>query len=205
MPDDVALHHGEGAPDEPHGSVGVSAGPAPHDLPRPSFELRRLTATIVGEQREPTRHRLEPVHAWAALAGRLGGQVRGYPRGFAQRTRRRGERDDNAGAQSLVCEKTMPRVACPVAEVPPDEEGIDGFGCAARELDGVGELRPELDLVDPRPCHRAEIVSSAVPGSALVPSERNHDAPNRATRARWASVSTFWTSVGAPRRPLSNG
>ena len=38
-----------------------------------------------------------------------------------------------------------------------------------------------------------------------MPTERNHDAPKRATSARCASVSTFRTSVGAPSTPLSYG
>ena len=46
-------------------------------------------------------------------------------------------------------------------------------------------------------------VTSIVPGSSAVPTFRNHSAPWRPTRPRWASVSTFWTSVGRPRRPRS--
>src|SRR6476469_10309420 len=49
----------------------------------------------------------------------------------------------------------MTRVAGPPAEVPADEERIDGLGLAACGLDGVGEPCPELDLVDPRPRDRA--------------------------------------------------
>ena len=42
-------------------------------------------------------------------------------------------------------------------------------------------------------------------GSTGVPTARNHSGPKRATSAKCASVSTFWTSVGAPPTPRSNG
>ena len=38
-----------------------------------------------------------------------------------------------------------------------------------------------------------------------MPTERNQSAPKRAIRARCASVSTFWTSVGRPPIPRSYG
>ena len=47
-------------------------------------------------------------------------------------------------------------------------------------------------------------VHSMLPGSSGVPSPRNQPGPYRAISARWASVSTFWTSVGRPSTPRSN-
>ena len=46
-------------------------------------------------------------------------------------------------------------------------------------------------------------VTSIDPGSAGVPTAPNQDAPYRAISARWASVSTFCTSVGRPPSPCS--
>ena len=46
-------------------------------------------------------------------------------------------------------------------------------------------------------------VRSIVPGFCGVPIPRNHSAPKRATRATWASVSTFCTNVGRPPTPRS--
>src|SRR6185369_16438052 len=46
-------------------------------------------------------------------------------------------------------------------------------------------------------------VSTSDPGSACVPTCRNQPEPYRASRARLASVSTFWTSVGRPFTPRS--
>ena len=46
-------------------------------------------------------------------------------------------------------------------------------------------------------------VSSMVPGFCAVPTDRNQSAPKRATRATWASVSTFCTNVGRPPTPRS--
>ena len=43
-----------------------------------------------------------------------------------------------------------------------------------------------------------------LPGSSAVPMARNQRGPYRAIRARWASVSTFCTSVGAPPTPRSD-
>ena len=47
------------------------------------------------------------------------------------------------------------------------------------------------------------MVVSMEPGSAAVPTARNQRGPYRAMSARWASVSTFCTRVGAPPRPRS--
>src|SRR6478736_3930627 len=41
-------------------------------------------------------------------------------------------------------------------------------------------------------------VTSVVPGSAAVPTAANQSDPNRATNARWASVSALSTRVGRP-------
>ena len=43
-----------------------------------------------------------------------------------------------------------------------------------------------------------------LPGSSAVPMARNQRGPYRAIRARWASVSTFCTRVGAPPTPRSD-
>ena len=49
------------------------------------------------------------------------------------------------------------------------------------------------------------MVSSAVPRVSPRPASRNHRSPKRAISAAWARVSTFWTSVGRPSTPRSNG
>ncbi len=49
------------------------------------------------------------------------------------------------------------------------------------------------------------MVSSAEPGAACVPTELNQSGPYLAIRARCASVSTLFTSVGRPPTPRANG
>ena len=42
-----------------------------------------------------------------------------------------------------------------------------------------------------------------MPGKSGVPAARNHSAPFQVIPGPWASVSTFWTSVGRPAIPRS--
>ena len=48
-------------------------------------------------------------------------------------------------------------------------------------------------------------VTRALPRVTPDPSSRYQPSPNLAMRATWARVSTFWTSVGRPSTPRSNG
>src|SRR5436305_1319096 len=48
-------------------------------------------------------------------------------------------------------------------------------------------------------------VSSTVPAAPRRPADRYHSAPYLAMRAICASVSTFWTRVGAPSTPATCG
>ena len=49
------------------------------------------------------------------------------------------------------------------------------------------------------------MVTSAVPRVTARPASRYHRSPLRAISAAWARLSTFWTSVGRPSMPRSNG
>ena len=49
------------------------------------------------------------------------------------------------------------------------------------------------------------MLTSFVPGASFVPTAANFFAPCRAIQATCASVSPFWTTVGAPRSPRSVG
>ena len=168
--------------------------------------VRVIARLPVRDLLEPACERGKAVDAGAALSGALVGEIARDPRALANTARRRRERDDDASAETVRgCQRAF-CVASPAAEVPTDEIGARHGSVGPAGLSNEFAVpRAELHLVDAGSSHCPRQCDQRGPGSAAVPSERNHRAPKRETSARCASVSAFCTSVGAPPRPLSNG
>ena len=133
--------HVQRAGDEPRRAVGVLASAAVRQL---GWSIARGPASPAdgrpaGELAEGVRNRAEAVHARAALAGRLRGEVVGDPCRLDHRAGAAAERDDHPGAEARAVLGEMlgrqpqpPRLrrGQPAAEVAADQDGSELVGHA---------------------------------------------------------------------------
>ena len=189
------------------------AGAAPLDDPGQPLHLTRQIRLLVAAAPSGPAQKRSPADrsGTARTAGRP--PRRGTPRSAPSRAARtpsgpaprrlrhpamhptaRGPRSTSARAERLRRQ--------PDAVIAADQHGLQRLGRTTGQGDEVAQATAVRRLVHARLPHAPLTVARNVPGCSAVPTSRNQPAPRRAISARCASVSTFWTSVGAAPIPL---
>ena len=180
-------------------------GPRPELPSDRASSARSVRNAPIGEQLELRSDRVQPVDARAALARALVGEVardradsRSGTRPGAGRSRHR-RRAPPASTEAEVVGRNPP------AEVTADQHPRPRLGRAPARRRRSPRRGAERDLAHARSGDGAAEGHQRGAGRAQAYRARNQSAPKRATSARWARVSAFWTRVGPPPRPRSDG
>ena len=91
---------GQGAADEPDGTVGMAAGPAPVHLAEPAVQHRQVGGAAFGKPLNFPGDRVKAKQARTALARRFVGEVAGHPGGFGEPARVGWQGGDQARAHA---------------------------------------------------------------------------------------------------------